>query len=78
MLLVLLTLFPVIGGLILPLLNKIQNRKTRLSAVVLVQAIEAILGFMVILGDKISTGTITLVGNIDINLFGKPLFFHIG
>lgn len=73
MLLILLTLFPVIGGLILPLLNKIQNRKTRLSAVVLVQAIEAILGFMVILGDKISTGTFTLVDQISVGFTADTL-----
>lgn len=73
MLLTLLTLFPVIGGLILPLLNKIQNRKTRLSAVVLVQAIEAILGFMVILGDKISTGTFTLVDQISVGFTADTL-----
>ena len=73
MLLILLTLFPVIGGLILPLLNKIQNRKTRLSAVVLVQAIEAILGFIVILGDKISTGTFTLVDQISVGFTADAL-----
>ncbi len=73
MLLILLTLFPVIGGLILPLLNKIQNRNTRLGAVVLVQVIEAVLGFIVILGDKISTGTFTLVDQISVGFTADTL-----
>lgn len=73
MLLIILTLFPVIGGLILPMLNKIQNRNTRLGAVVLTQAVEAILGFMVILGDKISTGSFTLVDQISVGFTADPL-----
>ena len=73
MLLIILTLFPVIGGLILPMLNKIQNRNTRLGAVVLIQAIEAVLGFMVILGDKISTGTFTLVDQISVGFTADTL-----
>ena len=66
MLLIILTLFPVIGGLILPLLNKIQKRNTRLGAVVIIQAIETVLGFVVILGDEISTGSFTLVDQISV------------
>lgn len=73
MLLILLTLFPIIGGLILPLFNKIQNRKAKLSIVILIQAIETILGFMVILGDKISTGTFTLVDQISIGFTADTL-----
>ena len=73
MLLIILTLFPVIGGLILPMLNKIRNRNTRLGAVVLIQAVEAILGFMVILGDKISTGSFTLVDQISVGFTADPL-----
>ncbi len=73
MLLIILTLFPIIGGLILPLLNKIQNRNARLGAVVLVQAIEAILGFMVILGDEISTGSFTLVDKISVGFTADTL-----
>lgn len=73
MLLIILTLFPVIGGLILPLLNKIQNRNARLGVVVLIQVIETILGFMVILGDKISTGTFTLVDQISVGFTADSL-----
>lgn len=73
MLLLILTLFPVIGGLILPMLNKIQNRNTRLGAVVLIQTVEAILGFMVILGDKISTGSFTLVDQISVGFTADTL-----
>ena len=58
---------------ILPLLNKIQNRNARLGAVVLVQAIEAILGFMVILGDEISTGSFTLVDKISVGFTADTL-----
>ena len=73
MILILLTLFPVIGGLLLPLFNKIQNRNARLSSVVLIQAFEAILGFMVILGDKISTGSFTLVDQISVGFTADTL-----
>ena len=73
MLLIILTLFPIIGGLILPLLNKIQNRNARLGAVVLIQVIETVLGFMVILGDKISTGTFTLVDQISVGFTADTL-----
>ncbi len=73
MTLIFLTLFPIIGGLILPLLNKIQNRNTRLGLVVLVQAIEAILGIMVILGDEISTGSFTLVDQISVGFTADTL-----
>ena len=55
------------------MLNKIRNRNTRLGAVVLIQAVEAILGFMVILGDKISTGSFTLVDQISVGFTADPL-----
>ena len=73
MLLIILTLFPVIGGLILPMLNKIQNRNTRLGAVVLIQIFETILGFMVILGSEISTGSFTLVDKISVGFTADTL-----
>ena len=73
MLLIILTLFPVIGGLILPMLNKIQNQNTRLGAVVLIQSIEVVLGFIVIFGDKISTGTFTLVDQISVGFTADTL-----
>ncbi len=72
-LLILVALFPVIGGLVLPLLNKIQSRKAKLSVVVLVQAIEAILGVMIILGDNLSTGTFTIVNELSLGFTADAL-----
>ena len=72
-LLILTALFPVIGGLVLPLLNKIQSRKAKLSVVVLVQAIEAILGVMIILGDNLSTGTFTIVDELSLGFTADAL-----
>ena len=65
-LLILSVVFPIIGGLILPLLNKIKERKVRLSIVVLIQAIETIFGLMIIFGGNISTGSFTLVDQLSI------------
>ena len=72
-LLILTALFPVIGGLVLPLLNKIQSRKAKLSIVVLIQAIETILGVMVILGDNLSTGTFTIVDELSLGFTADAL-----
>lgn len=72
-LLILVALFPVIGGIVLPLLNKIQSRKAKLSVVVLIQAIEAILGVMVIFSDNLSTGTFTIVDQLSLGFTADAL-----
>lgn len=73
MFLIILTLFPIVAGLILPLLNKIQNRKVKLGTVVLIQIIETVLGFAVILGEEISTGTFTLVDQLSVGFTSDAL-----
>lgn len=66
-------IFPVIGGLILPLLNKIKNRKAKLGIVILIQAIETVLGLMVILSSELSTGTFTFVDKLSIGFTADAL-----
>ena len=73
MLLIISVLFPVIGGLILPLFNKIKNRKIKLSFVVLIQAISTFLGLMIIFGGNVSTGTFTFAPELSIGFTADSL-----
>ena len=73
MLLIISVLFPVIGGLILPLFNKIKNRKIKLSFVVLIQAISTFLGLMIIFGGNASTGTFTFAPELSIGFTADSL-----
>ena len=73
MLLIISVLFPVIGGLILPLFNKMQNRKIKLSFVVLIQAISTFLGLMIIFGGNVSTGTFTFAPELSIGFTADSL-----
>lgn len=66
-------LFPIIGGLILPFLNKIQDRRIKLSVVVLIQSIETILGLMIIFGGELTTGSFTLVDELSIGFTADAL-----
>lgn len=72
-LLILSVLFPVIGGLILPVFNKAQNRKIGLGAVVLVQTIETILGLLVVFGGELTTGSFTLVDQLSVGFTADAL-----
>ena len=65
-LLILSVIFPVIGGLILPLFNKLKERKIRLGIVVTIQAIITVIGLMIVFGENISTGSFTLVDQLSI------------
>ena len=72
-LLISVALFPIIGGLILPTLNKLQSRKAKLSIVVSIQVITTILGLLVVFADRLSTGTFTLVDQISIGFTADAL-----
>ena len=72
-LLISVALFPIIGGLILPTLNKLQSRKAKLSIVVSIQVITTILGLLVVFANRLSTGTFTLVDQISIGFTADAL-----
>ena len=54
--LVIAVLFPLVCGLIVPLLKNMQNRRAKLSLVLLMQVIETVFCSLIIFSEKMSTG----------------------
>ncbi len=58
--------FPLICGLLMPLLKKLDNRKVKMAVTISLQAITTLFGLITVFGDNASTKSFVFTGNLTL------------